>query len=384
MNPSVFGEVQTLISLFLQLTIFLSVLSLVAVNLVANSSEKVQSIVTELQLAAVWLAGGLLLVTLALMGWLQDILRFSSGWPFALLAVALVAAVPFTFQTAYLRGRQQFGATSLANMLVAGSKIVFSVGFVLVGFGTSGAIGGLIVAHIVGLAYALSQVGSRPKEIAARLHRRWWPDMGVVMRELGHVGYALVGLAAVMLLLSLDVVLVKYFFDAHSAGLYAGVATVARIVFFLSASVAQVLLPSVKPSNTSTHNHSLLIKSALIVGGLSLPVLVLSLLAPSQLMDLLMGSQYLIYSHLLWPLSLAVFFVSLLNLLVSYCLALRHYTPIVWIAIGALVTLMAMIFYHDSLTGIVNSLLVGSGLVTCLVGGWCALNRNKETYQNAS
>lgn len=383
MNPSTFGEVQVLISLFLQLAIFLNVLSLVAVNLIANNKdERAQRIVTELQLAALWVACIVLLVTVVVAPVLQSSFRFSSGWPFVLLAVALVAAVPFTFQTAYLRAQKRFAATSTANLLVAGGKLLLSAALVLIGFGTAGAIGGLIVAQLIGLWYALSKVKPRPLATVAALRRHWLPDIALVAGELRYVGYALGGLLAVMLLLSLDVVLVKYFFDAHTAGHYAGVATVARIIFFLTASVAQVLLPSVKIGASAKANSSLLIKSLLILTGLSLPILLVAWLFPSFVMELLMGSQYLALSQLLAPLSLAIFFVSVLNLLVSYCLALRRYVPIILTVVGTLLTYMAMVLWHDSPQTIVTTLLGGSVGVTSVVGVWFLIS-GEERKVNA-
>lgn len=377
MLPSAFGEVQTLISLFLQLTIFLNVLSLVAVNLIANDkNDRAQRIVTELQLASLWLSVGALVVTVIAAAWLKSAFRFESVWPFILLTVALIAAVPFTFQTAYLRGRQRFGSTSFANLLVAGGKIVFSVGLVIAGFGTSGAIGGLIAAQLVGLGYAFSQAQKgRMKQTAQALRTRWWPDMRVVAGEIKYVGYALVGSLGVMLLLSLDVIVVKYFFDAHTAGLYAGVATVARIIFFLTASIAQVLLPAVKIGNPERENRALLVKSALILIGLSAPVLVACITVPDFVMRALMGSDYSQFAGLLPLLSLAVFFISILNLSILYCLALRRYVPALLTMIGTIITYGVMLFYHTTLHDIVTILLCGSMVIACSVTGWLIFKR---------
>lgn len=379
MTPSAFGEVQTLISLFLQLTIFLNVLSLVAVNLIANTKdERAQRIVTELQLAALWVAGLSLLVTTLMAAGLQEAFHFTSGWPFILLALALVAAVPFTFQTAYLRAQKRFATTSVANLLVAGGKLLLSAFLVLIGFGTAGAIGGLIAAQLIGLWYALSKTKLRPRKVVATLQKRWWPDVATIAGELRYVGFALVGLLSATLFLSLDVIIVKYFFDAHTAGLYAGVATVARIIFFLTASVAQVLLPSVKIEAPHKENTSLLRKSLLIMTGLSLPVLLFAWLLPSFTINILMGQQYLAFASLLAPLSLAIFFVSVLNLLVSYCLALRYYPPIVLTAAGTILTFAAIITWHDSLQTIVTLLLGGAAGVTGAVGAWLLIKRQKH------
>lgn len=371
LTPGAFGEVQTLISLFLQLTIFLNVLSLVAVNLIAHQkSERTQKVVTELQLAALWVTAVVFLITALTATFWRDLLRFESGWPFVLLTLALMAAVPFTFQTAYLRGAKRFGVTSTANLLVAGGKILLSVLLVLAGLGTGGAIGGLIAAQVVGLIYAASKTGLSLKSASQILRARPWPDLRIIRSELSYIGYTLIGSLAVMLLLSLDVVLVKYFFDAHTAGLYAAVATVARVIFFLTASVAQVLLPSVKPGNLAADNNGLLLRSLGIVTLLSAPVLAVCALWPGQTLEILMGGQYVALSNLLPLLALAIFLVSILNVIVSFFLALRRYTPIMLVAGGAFLTLASMLLKHNSLQDIVMILFTGSAAIVGVVAVW--------------
>ena len=50
-SPAVFGEIQTLVSLFLQFTIFLNVLGMITVNIMANYADKEKAIARKLQLS---------------------------------------------------------------------------------------------------------------------------------------------------------------------------------------------------------------------------------------------------------------------------------------------------------------------------------------------
>ena len=109
LEPSVFGEVQVLVSLFLQLTIFLGVLALVTINLVANYRDKAHRnrTVFELEKLALLAALALLFITFFSAEQLRHFFHFQSAWPFVILALALLVTVPFTFRSAYLRGVQQ-------------------------------------------------------------------------------------------------------------------------------------------------------------------------------------------------------------------------------------------------------------------------------------
>lgn len=125
--PSAFGEVQTLVSLFLQLGIFLSVLGLVTVNIVANYKDEAQrnALVLEFEKLAFVLSLGLLALTIIFQSKLQEFLQFESPWPFVILMLSLVATVPFTFRGAFLRGKKRFGVAAISNVLGAAGKLLF-------------------------------------------------------------------------------------------------------------------------------------------------------------------------------------------------------------------------------------------------------------------
>ncbi|HET8671865.1 MAG TPA: oligosaccharide flippase family protein, partial [Candidatus Saccharimonadales bacterium] len=279
MTPAAFGEVQTLISLFLQLTIFLTVFSLVVVNIVANVTDagRRDKLVLEFEKLALLVSTMLLIATIVLQPFLKEFFQFSSSWPFVILALAMVATVPYTMRSAFLRGKQRFGLAALSNLVGAGGKILFSVLLVTIGLGAAGAIGGLVLAQI--LACTLVMWWAYRNGLISNAHRFSLPDIRLLLPELKYGLLVLVSLLAITLQYSVDVVIIKHFFDAHQAGLYAGIASVARIIFFLTASVALVLMPSVKINNPPERNRNLLYKSLILLGGLSLPVLALFVLA---------------------------------------------------------------------------------------------------------
>ncbi|HEV7454281.1 MAG TPA: oligosaccharide flippase family protein [Candidatus Saccharimonadales bacterium] len=369
LSPAAFGEVQTLISLFLQVAIFLMVLGLVTINVVANynSPEKRDAVVLEFEHLALVASIALLGLTIIFHNQLKHFLQFGESWPFVLLMLALVASVPFTFRGAFLRGKQKFGLASMVNVIGAGSKIFFSMALVAVGAGTSGAIGGLVAAQAVACIFAAvwaRQHGLiRPE--GQKLFRL--PNMSLLKPELRYGLLVLAGSLLVTLQYSIDVVVVKHYFNPHTAGLYAGMASVARIIFFLTASVALVLMPMVKIHAPARTNHGLLLKSLALLGIAGVPVLVLFIIAPERIVALLMGNGYASVSYLLPQLSVTIFTVSALNLIVSYYLALRRYAVAPIIIIGAAATYALLLTRHSTLSAIVNDLLIGSIAMLSLI-----------------
>ncbi len=376
LEPAAFGEVQTLASLFLQMSIFLGVLGLITVNITANYDDVAwrNRIILELEKLALLTATLVLALAVVFGGVLKDYFRFGSSLPFAVLGLAIVVTVPYMLRSAYLNGRQQFGLNALAGIVGAGSKLVLSVGLVALSLGTSGALLGIVLAQLLALAVATSY--TRRHGFASSWHTHAFsllPDMRLVAPELKYALLVLTGSLTITVLYSVDIVVIKHYFDAHTAGLYAGVATVARIIFFLTASVAQVLMPSVRLNRPARENTQLLVKSLVLLLTLGGGALVVFAIAPRLIIRLLMGGDYVRYAGLLPRLGLAIFVISIVNLFVTYYMALRRYAIGLIAVAGALLTYGLMLLNHDTPEAVVSSLLYGSGALAMAVVGWAVV-----------
>jgi O-antigen/teichoic acid export membrane protein len=350
-------------------------LSLVTVTIVANATDDKQRNTLVLEFEKLGLVIGLVLLgmTLLFQSQLKAFLHFESSWPFVLLALSVVATVPFTLRGAFLRGKQKFGLASAANLAAAGAKLLASATLVALGLGTAGAIGGLVLAQSVACALVIGwtvRLGLRPAQTnrAGRL-----PDLRLLLPELKYALLVLVVSLVITVQYSIDIVVIKHYFDAHTAGLYAGIASAARIIFFLTASIALVLMPAVRLRNTAAENRTLLLKSLALFAALAVPALLLFMLFPKFIVGTLMGSSYEDMAGLLPRLSLAVFVISALNLFVAYYLALRRYGIAAVTVLGGLITYTLMLANHGSVTAVVNGLLIGStvmfGLLLLWAGG---------------
>lgn len=374
-----FGEVQVLVSLFLQLTLFLVVLGQVTVNIVANYKDQQakHEIIFELEKLALFVSAAVFVVG-ALFSWqLRNVLHFESAWPFIVLLLALIASVPLAFRSAYLRGQKKFGEVSVANIIGAVGKLAASVALVVVGFSTVGAIGGVLVAQLLAFVYAIAQ--ARRAGFIRPNGSRYFslPRIKRVMPELAYSLFVLVASLGVAILSSVDVIIVKSFFDAETAGAYAGISTVAKILFFLTGSVAQVMLPSVKLDAAPGKNRDFLLKSLALVMALGGSALVVFALLPGFVVTTLMGAQFATYVHLLPLLSFAMFIISVLNVLVLYYVALRRYQVALIVMAGLAITCGLLFKGRASLDGIVGNLALGSVLMLGMFGVWQVTSKFK-------
>ncbi len=386
LTPASFGEVQTLVSLFLQLTIFLNVVSLITVNIIANArnQEHAARTIIDFEKAATLFGLGLLIVSIIAAPWLQALLRFESGWPFVLLGMAFIVSVPFTFRTSYLRGKQRFGAASLSNILVAGAKLVCSAALVAVGLGTFGAILGLVGAQIFALGFAVIQARKHGFIRVDFKNYLTWPSIERLKPELGYAGVVLVVSLAITLQYSVDILFVKHYFDPHVAGLYAGIAAVARIVFFATASIVQVMIPAIKLAQSPKKNRAILTKSALLLVGIGGCFWLLCVSMPDVVVSTLMGSSYAQLAHVLPNLASSIFVISVLNLIMAYFTALRRRAVAIVGIIGSAVTFCVMLLHHNSVEAVVDSMLLGSLAMGVIVVLWVTGTKLKRGVHAAA
>lgn len=363
-----FGETQMLVSLFLQLSIVLSVLGLVVVNIVVNQRDNhaASMVIRELEKAALLVGGAMVVLTVLFSGLLKDMFKFSGTLEFILLAVVFLVTIPLTFRTAFLRGKQSFGAVSISGGLAAFAKLIFSVGLVLFGAATNGAIGGILVAQLLAFFYTARLAGRRGYQPGSVKSRRI--NWDIVRPQLRFAGFAGLVSLSVMVLFSVDAVIVKYLFTPEVAGAYAGISTVARIIYFLTASIAIVLLSSISQKSSATETRSLLKRSLLLTIAIGGSAALVFTIFPGFVVGILMGNGYQQFVDLLPLLSLTTLLLAAANVLASYHMALRHYR-IVYAVIAVLVLLAILLFVrHETVRQIVENLAIVTSVLVALLG----------------
>jgi O-antigen/teichoic acid export membrane protein len=365
-----FGEVQVIISIYTQITIFLSVLTLISVNIVVNDENNEQSepIIAEFEKIAMYVSITLLILSIFLAPYLQSALKFQSGIPFVMLSLILMSSVPVAFKSAYLRGKTDFVGTSITGIISSTFKIITSVIFILFGFQTTGAIGGIIAAQIIALIYLQFRIRKHGFKKVKTLKR--FPDFRLIKPQLPYAALVLVTSLLTTLQFSLDITLIKYLFSEEVAGGYAGISTIARIIIFVTGSFAIVILSSVKQNKPANLNLKILIKSFLITLFIGGSVTLIFAIFPTQSVHVLFGNRYDNFAFLLPPLSISMLLISLSTLLTNYHIALRYYSVAFFIFLGSAATAGLLLYKHESPLEVVQSLLIGSTIMFGLLFSW--------------
>ena len=210
-----------------------------------------------------------------------DYLRLPSPLLVVLLACGAAFYVPLGSRRGYILGACGFRKLATNLVLEAGTRLIGSLIAVLLGFGVTGVIGANAAAE------AIAWLAIRPA-LGASGHN---PLSG--MRAVRELLQALVFFSGQVLVNNSDIVLVKHFFAPATAGLYAAVALVGRVIFSFSAAIMNGMFPVVAGArHEERKNLSLIGTSMLLVLGIGSAMAIGLRLAPPAIWTMFFGKGF--------------------------------------------------------------------------------------------
>jgi len=361
MNIKSFGEVQTVISLSALLGAIVAFFRIIVVNIVVNTQEirKKQEIILMLQKFGLYLVLIISSLIIIFSQQLKEFLNFNSFYPFISLAILLVSTLFLTFRSAVLQALHKFKELSITGILNSAGRLIFAIVLVYFGWASFGAITAIVLAQLLSLIYVFFQT----KDYLVPLFKSKIKINGQIKKELiyGFLGFSVT--LCIAFLYSADVIIIKHYFSPEQAGLYSGIATIARIIFLVTGSIAGVLFSFIKIENSNKENRKILVKSlfgAVVLSGIGL--LIFSVM-PSTVIRILIGQRYLVYANLLPQLSFLLFLTSIINLLFFYFLALRKYFLLVIALASPAMVLILSYFNHQTFVHVINNFLLVNILI---------------------
>ncbi len=370
LQASQLGEVQVLISIITQIMFVLSIGRMVILNVLTNeTSPKVQqSFMTEAEKALSRTAIVLSIVIIAAIPLLKRFLQINSYAALLLLVPVVLVSSTRISRDAYMRAHSLFKQAVIADIIVSVLRILSAVIFIALGFGTQGALGGLIVGILVSAYYChkvTAKYGLRLPLYKYLLPQHLKDPINTKLIR-PHIRYAAV-VACVGILQALIVVMdsvsAKHFFTPSQAGLYAGISIVGNIVLFITGSINGVLVASVRSTIDHSYNiRKLAVSMGILVFVGSFVAAVFSL-APSFFVTILLGSRYTVYAYLLPKVSLTMLLLSIANLIFSYHIALRDLQIIFAALVSIIIMVTGVALHHQTLDQMVNAILLASTLL---------------------
>jgi O-antigen/teichoic acid export membrane protein len=263
---------------------------------------------------------------------------------------------------AVAQGTQDFVGYSVSNSIEGIAKVGAIVLLISVGLKLGGGIVGFLIGPLCALIYLQTRLKQRYASVEPRGVRYDW-------RRLMNAG---AGAAAATISLALmgsaDVVLVKHFFDAHSAGLYAAASLGGKTLLYLVGFVPTVLLPQAADRHArGAETREVLVGSLLMFAGLSIFGLFVFRYFGTQVLHALVGRAFDAAAPLLVTYGLAMVLLALTNALTAYGIATHRLAFTVPLLIATIGTLAAIVVFHTTLATVVEILVVGNAIAAIAV-----------------
>lgn len=291
----------------------------------------------------------------------QRYLKAPSVMPVYLLGALLFLTFLPVINDAFLQGLQKFRWLSASSTLRVLLKIVFSVALVWMGFDVAGALGGTILASLVGwgvtfwaLHRPLAEGRGKPFHTA---HLSFRPALPVLVAN-----------TAFAAMTQLDMVLVNYYFPPHEAGLYAAASIIGKAVMYLPSGIAMALFPMVAENHARDRSSShLLLQAVGLTALLCGAGAAFYFLFGEWIIDLLYGRSYQGAGEVLKYFGFAILPMAMV-MVAEYFLIAKGKVLFAYLFAGiAPLQLIAIHFFHNSLNQVV-AIMGASGLLLATIG----------------
>jgi O-antigen/teichoic acid export membrane protein len=255
LGPKGFGHATVVYTLLTVLSALTLSFQIISTKLVAQQSslENMAAVYRGFHRGALACGFVVALVLLLFQGAISDFLNLPDPGLVALLAIGAAFYVPLGARRGFVQGT--YGFRRLAgNLVLEGAvRLGGSAVAVVAGYGVRG----VIAANAAAIAVAYLAAAPRPVAHVPNPLRR--------SHAILETCQALVFFSGQVLINNCDIVLVKHFFPAYIAGVYAAIAMVGRVIFAFSSAVVNTTFPLVAGTRDEERKDLRVIATALVL-----------------------------------------------------------------------------------------------------------------------
>ncbi|CAM1333077.1 sugar isomerase [Tenacibaculum aestuariivivum] len=152
-----------------------------------------------------------------------------------------------------------------------------------------------------------------------------------------------------------DILLVKHYFESYDAGLYASLALIGRVVYFIAWMFVMLLLPTVvQLKKEGKPTAPILLKYVGYIFIIATSIVTLCYFFPEQIITILFGNEYMAIKPLLWKYAIATGVFAISNIFAYYYLSLDKYIPVVISGLFGMLQIGLIILFHKNLEQVVH------------------------------
>ena len=359
LGPSEFADAAVLITFLLVLSFAAMTFQLVTAKFsVLFEHDIFKSFVSKIYKSAL-LAGviaGLLIIVFA--NPLQNVFNTSSSNMFIVFGCGVPLYFLMSVNRGVFQGKKAFKALSMTYQSEMLSRLLITLGLILI-FNIQSAVViavGILASFVFGLIpFKRPSMVSKSGLTLTKTHAKDIKKFFIIT--------AFYELTQIIINNS-DILLVKHYFESYEAGLYASLALIGRMVYFIAWMFVMLLLPTVvQLKKDGKETAPTLFKYMGYIVIISVCIIMVCLSFPETIITLLFGNDYIAMAPLLWKYAIATSMFAISNIFAYYYLSLDTYIPVVISGVFGMLQMVLVIFYHDSLEQVVHMQIIAMVLL---------------------
>ncbi len=355
LGPEAFADAALLITLLLVLSFVGMTFQLVTAKFaVLFSKDDYGHFQNTLYSYALGLGILLGLLVIVFSSQLQAVFKTHNSWMFITFGIGIPLYFVMSINRGKFQGFQNFKQLAVTYQTEMWSRFLITILLLLLLPLDSS----FLVALGIGISFVFGLIPSNLKGITLFSKNKLSKQQTTkIVRFIGLTGaYELTQI----LINNSDILLVKHYFNPLDAGLYASLALIGRVVYFIAWMYVMLLLPTVVQKHKDGEATApVLSKYVSYISLLSSSIVVACYLFPDLIITLLFGEAYLAMSSLLWQYALATSLFAISNIFAYYFLSLDQYKPVLFSGILGVAQIILIICFHSSLAMVVQIQIIG-------------------------
>src|SRR4030043_1931613 len=357
LGPASYGELASILSLMGLIFTSFNFFGLVIVKFVSAAEKKDLPSIFSWFTKKVVLFGGLVsFLILIATPFLSRFLSVKISIVALIVPIFVVGVAGFLYRS-FLQGILRFKEVVISTNAEIMGRVILGVVFIYLGFGVFGAVTGLFLAAFISfmiLRYYLKDI-----RVVDRISK--FSEGNKVLK------YSLpifISSVATTSFFTSDVILVKHFFSAHDAGIYASLSTLGKIVFYGTAPISAVMFPMISKRHAKGQEFKkIFFLSLILTFAISLGIIFIYWLLPSISVNILYGSKFLEGSRYLVWFGIFMAIYSLCSLFINFYLSQEKTKIVTPLVIFAMIQIIGIWLIHESIFSVIKVSIFAASLL---------------------
>lgn len=357
-STALYGDLASIVSLLGLISIVQLAVSLTIIKYVASEKDenKLTGFVRWVWGKSILVGGLIMIISIIATPYIADFLHLSEKKSLYLLGPILLTLILAGTGRSVLQGLANFPAV-VSTMLVEGVGKLLVTGVLLyLGYSVFGALvgflGGVLLALVIA-RYLINKFFVKRSEYSPHVKPLFKYSIAAFTQGL-----------ALTSMYSTDLLLVKHFFTAEMAGIYASLAILGRVIFFGASPVTNVMFPLIaKKHSDGEKYHTILYLSIAAILGFSIIVTGFYYLFPQLPLGVLYGKNFLEGAGLLWWYAIFMSLLSLAMLMTQFYLSIGKTKSVYLFVVAAILQIILILFMHSSILVVIQVSILAAALL---------------------